>query len=70
MKQFLLIFAAAFFLLSCQNKAESSWQTMTFLVDKPLLTHINLGYSANSHGDAIAYEQVLRDFTEKVVGEV
>jgi hypothetical protein len=70
MKQFLLIFTAAFYLLSCQNKAESSWQTMTFLVDKPLLTHINLGDSANSHGDAIAYEQVLRDSTGKVVGEV
>jgi hypothetical protein len=27
-------------------------------------------YSANSHGDAIAYEQVLIDSTGKVVGEV
>ena len=70
MKQFLIIFTAAFFLLSCQNQSESSWQSMTFLVDKPLLTHINLGDTANSHGDAIAYEQVLRDSTGKIVGEV
>lgn len=70
MKQFLSIFIIAFFLLSCNKKADSSWQTMTFYLDKPLLTHINLGDSANSHGDAIAYEQVLRDSTRKVVGEV
>jgi hypothetical protein len=70
MKQFLIILTAAFFLLSCQNQSGSSWQSMTFLVDKPLLTHINLGDTANSHGDAIAYEQVLRDSTGKVIGEV
>ena len=70
MKQFLVIFSAAFFLLSCQNQSRSAWQTLTFIQDKSLLTHINLGDSAHGHGDGMAFEAVLRDTAGTVVGEV
>ena len=70
MKQFLAIFTAAFFLLSCQNQSSSSWQTLKFIQDKSLLTHINLGDSAHGHGDGMAFEAVLRDTVGTVVGEV
>jgi hypothetical protein len=70
MKQFLAIFIAAFFLLSCQNQSSSAWQTLTFIQDKSLLTHINLGDSAHGHGDGMAFEAVLRDTAGTVVGEV
>jgi hypothetical protein len=70
MKQILLVFTAAFFLLSCQNQNGSSWQTMTFIQDKPLLSHVNLGDSAHGHGDGMAYEAILKDTTGTAVGEV
>ena len=70
MKQFLAIFTAAFFLLSCQNQTGSAWQTFTYMQDKPLLTHINLGDSAHGHGDGMAFEAVLKDTAGKAVGEV
>jgi hypothetical protein len=70
MKQFLSIFTAAFFLLSCQNQSSSAWQTMTFIQDKPLLTHVNLGDSAHGHGDGMAFEAVLKDTAGAAVGEV
>ena len=70
MKQFLIIFSAAFFLLSCQNQSSSAWQTMTFIQDKPLLTHVNLGDTSDGHGDGMAFEAVLRDTAGTVVGEV
>jgi len=70
MKQFLVIFTAAFFLLSCQNQSSSAWQTMTFIQDKPLLTHVNLGDSAHGHGDGMAFEAVLKDTAGAAVGEV
>ena len=70
MKQFLAIFAAAFLLLSCQNQTGSTWQTLTFLTDKPLFTHVNLGDTAHGHGDGMAFETVLKDTTGTAVGEV
>jgi hypothetical protein len=70
MKQFLVIFSAAFFLLSCQNQSRSAWQTFTFIQGKSMLTHINLGDSAHGHGDGMAFEAVLRDTAGTVVGEV
>lgn len=70
MKQFLVIFTAAFFLLSCQNQTGSAWQTLTFIQDKPFLTHVNLGDTAHGHGDGMAFEAVLRDTAGTVVGEV
>ena len=70
MKQFLVIFSAVFFLLSCQNQAGSDWQTLTFTQDKPFLTHVNLGDTAHGHGDGMAYEAVLKDTAGKPVGEV
>jgi hypothetical protein len=70
MKQFLAIFTAALFLLSCQNQTGSAWQTLTFIQDQPLLTHVNLGDSAHGHGDGMAFEAVLKDTTGTAVGEV
>lgn len=70
MKPFLVIFSAAFFLLSCQNQSSSAWQTLTYLQDKPFLTDVNLGDSAHGHGDGMAFEAVLRDTAGTVVGEV
>ena len=70
MKQFLAIFTAALFLLSCQNQTGSAWQTLTFIQDQPLLTHVNLGDSAHGHGDGMAFEAVLKDTTGAAVGEV
>jgi hypothetical protein len=70
MKQFLAIFTAALFLLSCQNQADSSWQTLTFIADKALLTHVNLGDTAHGHGDGMAFEGVLKDTAGATVGEV
>jgi hypothetical protein len=70
MKQFLVIFTTAFFLLSCQNQTGSAWQTLTFIQDKPLMTHVNLGDSAHGHGDGMAFESVLKDTTGTAVGEV
>jgi hypothetical protein len=70
MKQFIVIFSAAFFLLSCQNQTGSTWQTLTFTQDKPFLTHLNLGDTAHGHGDGMAFEAVLKDTTGTAVGEV
>jgi hypothetical protein len=70
MKQFLAIFAAAFFLLSCQNQTGSTWQTLTFIADKAFLTHVNIGDSAHGHGDGTAFEGVLKDTAGAKVGEV
>ena len=70
MKQFIVIFSAAFFLLSCQNQTGSTWQTLTFTQDKPFLTHLNLGDTAHGHGDGMAFEAVLKDTTGTTVGEV
>lgn len=70
MKQLFVVFSAAFFLLSCQNQTGSTWQTLTFIQDKPLLTHVNLGDTAHGHGDGMAFEAVLKDTTGTAVGEV
>ena len=43
---------------------------MTFIQDKPLLTHVNLGDTSDGHGDGMAFEAVLRDTAGTVVGEV
>ncbi len=70
MKQFLVIFTAAFFLLSCQNQTGSDWQTLTFIQEKPILTNVNLGDTAHGHGDGMAFEAVLKDTAGTEVGEV
>jgi hypothetical protein len=70
MKQFLAIFTAAFFLLSCQNQSNSAWQTLTYTQDKPLLTHVDLGDTSHGHGDGMAYEAILKDTAGTAVGEV
>jgi hypothetical protein len=70
MKQFLVIFTAVFFLLSCQNQTGSAWQTLTFIQEKPLLTHLNLGDTAHGHGDGTAFEAPIMDTNGVKVGEV
>ncbi len=69
MKQVLIIFSAALFILSCQNKPVSKWETPKFIQETPVLTHVNLGDTAHGHGDGMAFESVLKDTTGKVVGE-
>lgn len=70
MKQVLVLFTAVFFLLSCQNQSGSAWQTLTFIQEKPLLTHVNLGDTSHDHGDGMAFEAVLKDTAGTEVGEV
>ena len=70
MKQFLVIFSAAIFLLSCQNQAGSTWQTITFTQEKPSLTYLNLGDTIQDQGDGMAFEAVLKDTAGNNVGEV
>lgn len=70
MKQFLVIFTAAVFLLSCQNQTASKWSTIKFIQGKPNLVHLNLGDSAHGHGDGMAFEASIKDTSGVEVGEV
>ena len=71
MKQFLVIFTAAFFLLSCQNQTASKWSTIKFLASKnPTWVHLNFGDSAHGHGDGSAFESPIMDTNGVKVGEV
>ena len=69
MRNLFLLVIASLFILSCQNKPISKWETLKFIQEKPVLTHINLGDTAHGHGDAMAFESILKDTTGKVVGE-
>ena len=69
MKQVILVFATAIYLLSCQNQPASKWETQKFIQDNPSLTQINLGDTAHDHGDGIAWESPLRDTIGNIVGE-
>ncbi len=55
---------------ACQQQTESKWEIITFKQDKPALVHLNLGDTATSHGDGMAFEAAIRDTTGKVAGEV
>jgi hypothetical protein len=68
MKQVILVFATAIFLLSCQNQPAEKWETLKFQ-GYPRLTSLNLGDSAHGHGDGTAWETTLRDTLGNVVGE-
>lgn len=70
MKKMLVLFSTALFILSCQNQVDSGWQKLTFIQEKPLLTHVNLGDTAHSHGDGMAFEAILKDTSGTKVGEV
>ena len=70
MKKILAIFTVLIFVLSCQNQGSSDWQTLTFIQEKPLLTHVNLGDTTHGHGDGMAFEAVLKDTAGKAVGEI
>jgi hypothetical protein len=70
MRILFLLFIAALFILSCQNKPVSKWKTLKFIQEKAVLTHINLGDTAHGHGDAMAFEAALKDTSGNVVGEI
>ncbi|MEY4628554.1 MAG: hypothetical protein RLZZ595_880 [Bacteroidota bacterium] len=70
MKQFLVIFTAACFLLSCQNQTASKWSTIKFIQGNPALVHLNLGDTAHGHGDGMAFEASIKDTSGVEVGEV
>ena len=69
MKQIILVFATAIYLLSCQNQPVSKWETLKLIQDNPLVTQINLGDPAHGHGDGTAFEAPLRDTLGNIVGE-
>jgi hypothetical protein len=69
MKQVILVFATTIYLLSCQNQPISKWETLKFIQDNPMLTHLNLGDTAHGHGDGMAWEAPLRDTLGNIVGE-
>jgi hypothetical protein len=70
MKQIILVFATAIYLLSCQNQPASKWETLKFIQTNPSVTYINLGDSALGHGDGRAWEATLTDTLGNKVGEV
>ena len=69
MKQIILVFSTAIFLLSCQNQPASKWETLKFIQGNPHLTTVNLGDSAYGHGDGRAWEATLKDTLGNKVGE-
>ena len=70
MKQIILVFAFAIFLLSCQNQQASKWETFKYIQGNTHLTNVNLGDSAHGHGDGRAWEATLTDTLGNKVGEV
>jgi len=70
MKKIIVLLTTALFIISCQNQANKGWQTLTFIQEKPLMTHVNLGDTSLSHGDGMAYEAILKDTSGATVGEV
>jgi len=70
MKQIILVFATAIYLLSCQNQPASKWETLKFIQTNPSVTYINLGDSALGHGDGRAWEATLKDTMGNIVGDV
>ena len=67
MKQLLIVFSAVLMMIGCQNKSVKKWETLKFIHEKPALTHLNLGDTAHDHGDAMAFESVLKDTTADLV---
>jgi hypothetical protein len=70
MKQFLVIFSASLFLLSCQNQSSSKWTIIKFVQSKPNLVHLNLGDSAHGQDDGMAFGASIKDISGVEVGEV
>jgi len=70
MKKMLVLFTVALFILSCQNQVGSGWHTLTFIQEKPLMTHVNIGDTSLSHGDGMAFEAILKDTSGTKVGQV
>ena len=69
--KYLLFSAFVFSLLTgCKQESESNWQTIKFIQDKPVLVHLNLGDTAHSHGDGMAFEAVIKDTAGQVAGDV
>lgn len=69
MKNLSLLLFVALFLVSCQQPS-STWTTIKFIQEKPIMAHLNLGDTANSHGDGMAFEAPIKDTAGNEVGEV
>lgn len=70
MKQFLVIFSAALFMLSCQNQSSSKWTTIKFIQENPTLVNLSMVDTAESHGDGMAFEAAIKDTSGNNIGEV
>lgn len=70
MKKLSLIVIVFSVLLSCQSTSTSKWTTINFVQEKPFLVHLNLGDTAHSHGDGMAFEALIKDTAGNDVGEV
>ena len=70
MKQLLIIFSSALFILSCQNKPVSKWSTIKFITGQSTWVHLNLGDSSHGHGDGTAFEAPIMDTSGIEVGEL
>jgi hypothetical protein len=70
MKQLLIIFSSALFILSCQNKPVSKWSTIKFITGQSTWVHLNLGDSSHGHGDGTAFEAPIMDTSGVEVGEL
>lgn len=69
MKHLFTLFLISIVFVSCQQSS-SKWTTITFIQDKPALVHLNLGDTAHSHGDGMAFEAVINDTAGNNMGEV
>lgn len=70
MKLLSILSFIALFSFACKDSSKIRWTKATYIMDKPVLVNLNLGDTAQSHGDLTAYEGVLKDTAGKIVGEV
>jgi hypothetical protein len=69
MKNLFTLLLLSIVFVSCQQSS-SKWTTITFIQEKPALVHLNLGDTAHSHGDGMAFEAAIKDTAGNKVGEV
>lgn len=70
MRNLLALIICGIIVIGCQNTSPSKWETIKFIQDKPALAHLNLGDTAQSHGDGMAFEAALKDTAGNNIGEV
>lgn len=69
MKNLFTLILLSIVFVSCQQSS-SKWTTIKFVQEKPVLVHLNLGDTANSHGDGMAFEAAIKDTAGNKAGEV